>query len=48
MTWNKSKAVWDLIKKELGKQNKVIRNIELSVNAINIRDPKVIALPIIF
>ena len=40
---NKSKAMWDLIKEELGSQHKVPKNIELGVNGTTIQDPKVIA-----
>ena len=40
---NKSKAMWDLIKQELGKHKKETRNIEINVNGTNTQDPKVIA-----
>jgi hypothetical protein len=40
---NKSKAMWDLVKAELGNQKKVIKNIEIRENGANIQDPKVIA-----
>ncbi|PNF39318.1 hypothetical protein B7P43_G16566, partial [Cryptotermes secundus] len=40
---NKSKAMWDLIKEELGSQQKVSKNIELGMNGRTIQDPKVIA-----
>jgi hypothetical protein len=37
---NNSKAMWDLIKEELGKQRKITKNIELKVNGATIQDPK--------
>jgi hypothetical protein len=40
---NKSKAMWDLIKEELGKDKKETRNIEINVIGTNIQDSKVIA-----
>jgi hypothetical protein len=40
---NKSKAMWNLFKVELGKQKKETNNIEINVNGANIQDPKVIA-----
>jgi hypothetical protein len=35
--------MWDLIKEELGKQKKVMRNIEISMNVAKIQDPKTTA-----
>jgi hypothetical protein len=40
---NKSKAMWDIVKAELGNQRKVGKNIEIIENGVNIKDPKVIA-----
>lgn len=40
---NKSKAMWDLIKEELGEQRKIPKNIELRVYGAMIQDPKAIA-----
>ncbi|PNF26089.1 hypothetical protein B7P43_G04923 [Cryptotermes secundus] len=40
---NKSKAMWDLIKEELGNQQKVPKNIEIEVTGTAIQDPKEIA-----
>jgi hypothetical protein len=40
---NKLKAMWDLIEEELGKQKKVMENIEISMNGAKIQDPKTIA-----
>jgi hypothetical protein len=41
---NKSEAMRDLIKEELGNQKKWTRNIELNENGVNIQDPKVTAI----
>jgi hypothetical protein len=35
---NKSKAIWDLVMEELGKQEKATKNIEINVNGINIQN----------
>jgi hypothetical protein len=40
---NKAKAMWDLIKEELGTQAKTLKNIEINMNGSNIRDPETIA-----
>jgi hypothetical protein len=41
---NKSKAMWDLVKEELGKQKKATKNIEISETGANsIQEPKAIA-----
>jgi glycine cleavage system H lipoate-binding protein len=40
---NKSKAMWDLVKVELGNQKKATKNIEISENGANIQDAKTIA-----
>jgi hypothetical protein len=40
---NKSKAMWDLIKEELGNQEKIKKNIEINTGGANILDPKATA-----
>jgi hypothetical protein len=40
---NKSKAMLDLIKEELGNQEKKENNIEINTGGANIQDPKAIA-----
>jgi hypothetical protein len=35
--------MWDLVKEELGKQEKAKKNIEINENGTNIQDPKNIA-----
>jgi hypothetical protein len=40
---NKAKAMWNLIKEELGSQKKMIKNIEININGENTQDPKIIA-----
>jgi uncharacterized membrane protein YfhO len=40
---NKSKAMWDLIKEEIGNQEKIKKNIEINTGGANIQDPKAIA-----
>jgi hypothetical protein len=40
---NKTKAMWDLIKEELGTQAKTLKNIEINMNGTNIRDQETIA-----
>jgi hypothetical protein len=39
---NKSKAMWDLIKEEVGNQGKIKKNIEMNTGGANIQDPKAI------
>jgi hypothetical protein len=40
---NKSRAMWDIVKVELGNQRKIAKNIKISQNGVNIQDPKAIA-----
>jgi hypothetical protein len=40
---NKSKGMWDLIKEELGEQQKIPKKIELKLHEATIQDPKAIA-----
>jgi exonuclease III len=41
---NKSKAIWDIIKEEIGSQKKPKGNIiEINIDGENIKDPKIIA-----
>jgi hypothetical protein len=40
---NKSRAMWSIVKAELGNQRKAAKNIKISVNGVNIQDPKATA-----
>jgi hypothetical protein len=40
---NKSKAMWDLIKEEIGNQRNMNKSIEINTDGANIQDPKAIA-----
>jgi replicative DNA helicase len=40
---NKSRATWDIVKVELGNQKKTSKKIKISVNGVNIQDPKATA-----
>ncbi|PNF35448.1 hypothetical protein B7P43_G04120 [Cryptotermes secundus] len=40
---NKSRAMWDIVKAELGNQRKTAKNIEINVNGVHIQDPKTTA-----
>jgi hypothetical protein len=45
---NKAKAIWDLIKEELGAQAKTFKNIEINMNGSNIRDPETTSIANVF